>query len=148
MPLYFAYGANMDAAAMAARCPRSRALSTARIARWRFIITADGYASVVPDNRAMVHGVLWDIALGDMAALDRYEDVARGLYRKSQISALRAPHGSVRALIYLARATEPGPPRPGYLPAVVAAARDWSLPPSYIAYLESLAPDPRKERRP
>ncbi|HEY6732614.1 MAG TPA: gamma-glutamylcyclotransferase, partial [Roseiarcus sp.] len=26
MPLYFAYGSNMDVAAMARRCPRSKAL--------------------------------------------------------------------------------------------------------------------------
>jgi hypothetical protein len=30
MPLYFAYGSNMDAAAMRSRCPNSAALGTAR----------------------------------------------------------------------------------------------------------------------
>ena len=33
MPLYFAYGSNISAEAMARRCPRSKALNLARLAR-------------------------------------------------------------------------------------------------------------------
>ena len=62
MPLYFAYGSNMDRAAMAARCPASKALGSARLARHRFIVTSDSYASVVRDPRRTVWGLLWDIA--------------------------------------------------------------------------------------
>ncbi|RYE82539.1 MAG: gamma-glutamylcyclotransferase, partial [Hyphomicrobiales bacterium] len=36
MPLYFAYGANMDIAAMRERCPRSTPLGLARLPRHRF----------------------------------------------------------------------------------------------------------------
>ena len=40
MPLYFAYGSNMDVAAMAQRCPRSKLLGVARLPRHKvFIIT-------------------------------------------------------------------------------------------------------------
>ena len=49
MPLYFAYGSNMDEAAMRARCPKSRAVGLARLARHRFALMADGYATVVRD---------------------------------------------------------------------------------------------------
>lgn len=38
MPLYFAYGSNMDREAMRVRCPNSRALGRARLARHRFFI--------------------------------------------------------------------------------------------------------------
>ena len=51
MPLYFAYGANMDVAAMATRCPGAKPVGTARLPRHRFIITGDGYASVARDSR-------------------------------------------------------------------------------------------------
>ena len=51
MPLYFAYGLNMDPAGMADRCPNSRALGPARLPRHRFIVTTDGYASVIRDPR-------------------------------------------------------------------------------------------------
>ncbi len=149
MPLYFAYGANMDREAMAARCPQTRPLGRARLARHRLFVTTDGFASIRPDRRAMVYGALYDLALADVAALDRYEDVARGLYAKTTQLVLREPLGSARALVYVARAKEDGPPAPGYLEGVIAAARDWRLPPAYLTFLESLSPEFRKtdERR-
>ena len=51
MPLYFAYGSNMDAAAMAARCPGSRQLGCARLARHRLVVMAEGYLSLLRDPR-------------------------------------------------------------------------------------------------
>ncbi|MBI3274926.1 MAG: gamma-glutamylcyclotransferase, partial [Methylocystis sp.] len=134
MPLYFAYGANMDRAAMAARCPRSRALGVARLARHRFIIMAPGWASVAADPRADVHGVLWDLALSDVPALDRYEEIRRGLYRKVVQPVLREPSGFARALVYVGVTAQPCAPDPAYLASVIAAGRSWSLPAPYIAY--------------
>ena len=60
MPLYFAYGSNMDVAAMASRCPHSRPVGPARLMRHRFLVTSDGYASVQRDPAATVWGLLWD----------------------------------------------------------------------------------------
>ena len=70
MPLYFAYGSNMDAAAMAARCPRSQCVGRGRLAGFRTIVMASGFVSVEEDRRMCVHGVLWDVAVGDVAALE------------------------------------------------------------------------------
>ena len=56
MPLYFAYGSNMDRAAMVVRCPASTSLGPARLARHRPIVTAHGYAPVVRDPRRTVWG--------------------------------------------------------------------------------------------
>ncbi len=130
MPLYFAYGANMDRAAMARRCPQSRPLGAARLPRHRFMVTADGFASVIRDPRRTVHGVLWDLALSDLPALDRYEEVHRGLYVKITQPVI-GPEGPRRALVYLARSGEPGAPRPGYLEGVLQAAAEWDLPADY-----------------
>jgi gamma-glutamylcyclotransferase (GGCT)/AIG2-like uncharacterized protein YtfP len=131
MPLYFAYGANMDRDAMALRCPRSRALGRAKLARHRFIITRDGYASVLRDPRATVHGVIWDLALSDMRTLDKFEDVDRGLYAKIMQPVI-TEEGSRRALVYVGVNAEAGSPRAGYLEAVIAAAETWSLPPAHL----------------
>jgi hypothetical protein len=144
MPLCFAYGSNMDRAAMAARCPASKPLGPARLMRYRFAFMADGHGTVAPDPGGVVHGVLWDLALADMRALDAYEEVARGLYRKVMQPVLRAEGGSARALVYVGRADPAGRPRPGYLEGVIAAARDWSLPPRYIEGLERLLPRPSR----
>ena len=134
MPLYFAYGANMDAAAMALRCPVSRLIGGGSLPKHRFIIMREGYASVVRDPRHTVWGVLWDLDGADIPALDRYEGVAGGLYTKAAL-AIRSAEGVKRALIYRGCSTAPGRPRPGYLDAVLAAARAAQLPPAYLREL-------------
>lgn len=147
MPLYFAYGSNMDRAAMAARCPASKPLGSARLARHRFIVTGEGYASVVRDPRRTVWGLLWDIVFADMPALDRYESVASGLYDKLHQPVLTGG-GARRALIYVARGQATGQPRAGYLEGVAAAAREASLPEDYIREIEAWSPQVRAGERP
>jgi len=124
---------------MAVRCPKSRPLGLGRLARYRFAIMETGFATVVPDARAQVHGLLYDLAVADVASLDRYEEVGRGLYRKIVQPVLRAPVGSVRALVYLGTAPRGDAPAPGYVENIVASARALGLPAAYIAFLESFA---------
>ena len=139
MPLCFAYGSNMDVVAMSARCPASKPLGVARLMRFRFAIMPEGFGNVVPDPRATTHGVLWNIALGDMRALDAYEQVGQGLYRKVMQPVMKAGGGSARAIVYVGRG-EGGAPRPDYIAGVVAAARAWSLPEAHVRFLETFAP--------
>ncbi|ARN81847.1 gamma-glutamylcyclotransferase family protein [Methylocystis bryophila] len=139
MPLYFAYGTNMDRRAMEKRCPRSRPLGRARLARHRLFFMACGAASVMRDAKASVHGVLWELAPSDVGALDRYEEVGRGLYRKILTPVLREPTGSVHALIYLGAEPAPGAPRADHLATILAAAADWALPAAYVAYLQQFS---------
>jgi gamma-glutamylcyclotransferase (GGCT)/AIG2-like uncharacterized protein YtfP len=139
VPLYFAYGSNMDADAMARRCPASRPLVGARLARHRFAILQAGYATVERDPRSTVHGILYDLALADVPALDRYEDIARGLYRKIMRPVLRKQGGPVTALVYIGAGPSGGQPRPGYMEGVIAAAESAGLPAAYIAFLRSFA---------
>ena len=75
--LHFAYGSNMDAAAMRRRCPGAEPLGTARLHNWRFVVTRDGYASVTPAPGQVVHGVLWRLGARDLAAVNAYEAEAR-----------------------------------------------------------------------
>jgi hypothetical protein len=130
MPLYFAYGLNMDIADMARRAPHSRVLGPAVLKRHRFIIMAEGYASVVRDPRAEVHGLLWDLALADLRPLDRFEGLDRGLYAKITQPVVVAG-GARRALVYVAASVEPGRPKPGYLERILLAAAAAGLPEAY-----------------
>ncbi|NNM72898.1 gamma-glutamylcyclotransferase [Enterovirga sp. DB1703] len=139
MPLYFAYGSNMDREAMARRCPASKPLDLARLPRHRLVVMSEGYASVVRDPRRTVWGLLWDLALADVPALDRYEGVAGGLYTKVH-QAVIAEAGSRRALVYVGRDPGPGMPRPGYVEAVLAAGRSAGLPEGYLREIEALSP--------
>lgn len=140
MPFYFAYGSNMDEAAMRARCPKSQLLGRGRLARHRFALMADGYATVVRDPASEAHGLLFDLALSDVPALDRYEEVSRGLYSKAVQPVLRADGRPVRALVYIGAAPPaPGPAKkPDYMAGVIAAARSAELPAAYVDFLRSL----------
>ena len=71
--LHFAYGSNMDPASMRRRCPTAVAMGRARLNDWRFIVTRDGYASIVRAPGAVVHGVLWRLGPRDLAAINAYE---------------------------------------------------------------------------
>jgi len=137
MPLYFAYGANMDRAQMAQRCPRSTPLGLAMLARHRLAVMREGWLTAVRDAHARVHGVLWDLALADVATLDRFEGLAGGLYVKA-VQPVIAANGPKRALVYFGANSGPGRVRPPYLKEIVAAGRAWELPPQAIAALERL----------
>ena len=134
MPLYFAYGSNMDRAAMARRCPNSRPIGIARLMRHRFIISGDGYASVVRDPSRTVWGLLWDLALADVPPLDRYENLSGGLYTKAVLPVL-TPAGPRRAMTYLGRSAAYGAPKDGYVEGVLAAAQGAGLPAGYCREL-------------
>lgn len=136
MTLYFAYGANLDPVGMAHRCPNSTLLGLARLDHHRFIVMSDGYATVLPAPGSVVHGLLWDVAADDWAALDAYEDVDAGLYRRA-VSTVTGQDGLQPVTIYLASDNTVGTPAPGYMERVLAAADACGLPVVYRAELKS-----------
>ena len=138
MPLYFAYGANMDAGAMARRCPRSKALGPARLARHRLAVMREGWLTVTRDPGRAVHGVLWELALADVSALDRYEGMAQGLYAKLTQPVV-GERGARQAIVYVGANAGPGDARPDYIADVIAAARSWPLPAEAVEILERIA---------
>ena len=140
--LHFAYGSNMHRALMRRHAPGAEPLGTATLAGRRFIITADGYASVAPAAGHEVHGLVWRITPRDRVTLDAWESVEAGLYRAETLPVRRAdsPARLALALVYIARERPPGRPRSGYMEIVVEAARALNLPSSYIASLEQWLP--------
>ena len=138
MQLYFGYGSNMDAAQMRDRCPGATLLGIAVLKDHRLLITEDGYATVVAHEGGRVMGALWTLTEQDERALDDYEGIATGFYRRAS-ARVESDGQEVNALIYVAASTTPGRPRPGYLELVVAAARSLGLPAEYIAELARTA---------
>ncbi len=139
MTLHFAYGSNMSRSLMGARCPGARALGTATLSGWRFVIGPEGFGSIAPQPGGLVRGVLWRLTARDLAAVNAYESVDCGLYQRRR---LPVRHGDrrVSALVYIARQGGEGTPRPGYLRLVVEAARDWELPETYVRSLMRWSP--------
>jgi len=136
MPLVFAYGANMDVAAMASRCPRSK--------RWDPASDAPSpdsdarrLAHVTRDPHSRVHGI-YGTWRWPMSRLDRYEGVREGLYVK-RLQAVVADAAAKRALVYFGANTGPGILRADYLEALIAAARQWRLPAEALASLATFS---------
>jgi len=138
----FAYGSNMDQKAMALRCPKSKVLGAGRLMGHRLIVMEEGYASIVPERNAVVHGVIYDLAPSDVAPLDRYEEVARGLYRKAVLPVLKREGGSLRAMVYVGQGKEVGKegglPQASYWQPILDAAEEWAFPEPYLAHLRML----------
>jgi len=136
MTLYFAYGSNMSRAAMAARCPGAQALGVAELSGWRFII-GGGYASIAPMPGGEVFGILWRLTARDVAALNAYENIDSGLYRREQLT-VRHEGAAKSAMVYIGRGE--GRPRPGAVELIVEAAREWQLPRDYMRGLQRWLP--------
>jgi len=137
--LHFAYGSNMHRAVMRKHAPKAVALGVARLKDYRFLVTANGYASVVPHLRGCVYGLLWRLTVRDRVTLDLWENIAAGLYRAEMLPVIVAGKRR-RALTYVARVRPRGVPRPGYMEIVVAAARECELPADYVASLRRWLP--------
>lgn len=135
MTLHFAYGSNMSRKLMRRFAPDARPLGIAELRGYRFLVTADGYASVAPDRMATVYGVAWRISPRDRIKLDGWENVSAGLYMP-QILPVRLSGRRMPALVYVGRSGNGGTPKPGYMELVRAAAREWELP---AAYCEGLS---------
>jgi gamma-glutamylcyclotransferase (GGCT)/AIG2-like uncharacterized protein YtfP len=131
MTLYFAYGSNMNRAAMTRRCPDARAVGPATLEGYRFFVGLEGWGSVAPGAGGAVHGVLWRLTPRDMAVLHAYELLHQGLYDVRHLP-VRTERRCVRAMIYRLRRQVHGRARPGYVEMIAAAARGWKLPEPYI----------------
>ena len=123
---------------MARRCPRSKALGLARLERHRLAVMREGWLTAVRNPSSVVHGVLWDLALSDIVALDRYEGLPQGLYAKL-MQAVIAARGPKQAIVYFGVNTGPGVVGPAYIAEVLAVARSWPLPGEGVEALERLA---------
>jgi hypothetical protein len=129
--LHFAYGSNMSPVIMRRHAPHARPLGVATLPEHRFVIVAQGYASVAPRRAGTVYGVLWQLTPRDCVTLAAWENIAGGLYRAATLPVRHAGRRRM-ALVYLARSRQEAVPRAGYMEVVIAAALEWQLPDVYI----------------
>lgn len=129
--LYFAYGSNLHHAGMRDRCPAAVPLGRASLPGHALAFRL--WADVVPCPGSRVLGGLWRVTPACAAALDDYEDVAGGLYRRLVLPVVVAATGDrVEALVYRMAATHEAPPEPGYLATIVAGCGDFGLDPAPV----------------
>ena len=145
LPPYFAYGSNMASSQMAERCPGAVLLGTARLPGYRLAFDAWSnrrgglVADVLPNPGSDVWGVLWRVTEEHAAALDRYEGVARGQYRRETVPVESAAGEAVEAFAYvICDPGEEGPTTEGYRALLLEGAREHGLPPAWVKAIEEV----------
>ena len=134
---YFAYGSNMSAGQMHARCPGAKAVGPARLDGWRFFVNKRGTASIRRADGHSVHGVIWRVGHVCVATLDRFEGIRLGRYHVREVT-LDHLGEKLRGFVYVGAHLSEGRPIRAYLEGVVIpAARAWGLPNDYIDELDS-----------
>src|SRR3954471_16290001 len=97
MTLYFAYGSNLNEAAMAHRCPKSRKVGPFKLSRARLVFR--GVADIEYHKTGKCPGGLWEITRECEKALDRYEGVNTGLYQKVYLKARIRDTGQMKNIL-------------------------------------------------
>ena len=115
--LYFAFASNLVTAQMAERCPGAEPRGVAALEDHRFRIGRRGYATVIGEPGATVHGMLWDLSPQHEAALEQ------------------------KAIVYVAGDPARGNAVAGYMEKVVAAAEAHALPAAYVDELRGWLPN-------
>ena len=138
--MYAAYGSNMDPAQMARRCPHSPQRGTGWLQGWRLTFGGEdlgwegALATVVEAGGERVFVVLYELSEPDEQALDRWDGVTLGYYRKSKVR-VSTLDSDVLAWLYVLNGYEGGLPAARYLGIMADAAEAAGAPDDYVASL-------------
>lgn len=144
--IYFAYGSNLCRRQMAKRCPGATMMEMAELEGYRLCFPrrsmdwGGGVAGIEPAEEGRVEGGLWRVESHHLVALDEYEGVAEGHYRRRLMPVAGATE-RVIAWTYFAVPERESPylPSPAYRSALVRGAVDFGLSWPYRRHLEGLS---------
>lgn len=138
--LYFAYGSNLNVSQMAQRCPAAVPHRGLRVNDWRLVFRR--VADLEPAAGQQVVGGLWKVTRACEQALDRYEGIHHGLYRKVLF---RLPAGEI-AFMYLMNGGGRDVPPAYYYDAILTGYGDWGfdVKPLRYALIEASAESRRR----
>jgi hypothetical protein len=144
MSLYAAYAGNLDPRLMARRAPHSPLRGTGWITGWRLTFGGEemgwegALATIVEAashaRPSEVFVALYDIAPMDEEALDRWEGVGMGIYRRTRIR-VHTLDGDLLAWAYVLNGYEGGLPSARYLGELADAAESAGAPHDYVMEL-------------
>jgi hypothetical protein len=116
--LYLAYGSNLHTGQMAQRCPAAKPLYAFDLPDWELVFRS--VADIVRAPGKSVPVAVWEITDACEVALDRYEGVKSGLYRKEYVQIDEGP-----ALVYLMNDTSIYPPGNFYYRTIEQGYEHW-----------------------
>jgi gamma-glutamylcyclotransferase (GGCT)/AIG2-like uncharacterized protein YtfP len=158
MVTYFAYGSNMLAQRLQARCTSARALGLAFIEGFELEFSKkskdnSGKATLVESSNplARVFGVVYQIADCEIEALDKIEGRGQGYEREQVLVVLHPDGGKIPVTTYIGVTgylDQTLQPYDWYMDLIVKGAEQQGLPLDYLHALESIAiqPDPNIKR--
>src|SRR5205807_6192947 len=106
VPLYAAYGSNMDPAQMMQRAPHSPMAGTGWLVGWRLTFGAEdltwegSLATIVEDPDSQVFVVIYDMTPEDETLLDSGEGSELGLHKKIRLR-VQTMDGSILAWLHV-----------------------------------------------
>jgi gamma-glutamylcyclotransferase (GGCT)/AIG2-like uncharacterized protein YtfP len=142
VPLYAAYGSNLDPVRMGERCPHSPLRATGWLEGWRLTFGGEEHgwdgalATIVQDTFERVFVAVYDVTDDDESVLDGWESADSGLYRKTRVR-VATMIGEQLAWAYVLDAYEGGLPSAGYLGVLADAAQAADAPVDYVAALRA-----------
>lgn len=130
--LYFAYGSNLNKAAMYRRCPDAKPVGKFTLNDARLVFR--GVADVIREPGAICAGGIWRITDRCERALDLYEGCRgdNGMYRKVYLPIKGDRKGETRLMLYVMNSSGIMPPSVGYLATIEQGYRDFKLDPSSL----------------
>lgn len=142
MPLYAAYGSSLDSRQMLRRAPHSPLRGTGWLAGWRLTFGGEdlgwdgSLATVVEDPAEQVYVALYDVTGADESAMDDWEGLGIGIYRKIRVRA-HTLDGEELAWVYVLDGYEGGLPSARYLGQLAEAAEVAGAPHDYVVALRA-----------
>jgi len=142
VPLYAAYGSNMDPAQMLRRCPHSPEAGTGWIRGWRLTFGGEelgwegALPTIVPADGHDVFVALYDVSAEDQRLLDAWEGADTDLYMTMRVR-VHTLTGDELAWTYVLDAFEGGLPSARTIGLIADAAQAAAAPDDYIAALRS-----------
>lgn len=140
MPLYAAYGTNMDPARMGERCPHSPLRTTGWLTGWRMTFGGEEHGwdgalvTIVEDPLEQVFVAVYDVSEDDEDRLDAWAPADSGLYLKTRVR-VSTLVGELVTWTYVLAAYEGGLPSASYLGVLADAAEAADAPADYVAAL-------------
>lgn len=124
MTLYFAYGANMNIRAMNHRCPAAEPIG--KFTLLDSVLLFRGVADCIYRKDVVCIGALWRITDACERALDRFEGIAGGFYRKEYVEI--EGHPEPQMMLYVMNSTGIFPPSQTYAETIRQGYRDFKIP--------------------
>ena len=148
---YFSYGSNLSKQQMLRRTGSVPTSFVARLTNYRLafrkvLASDDVFATIIPAEGSIVHGVAYCCSPHAMVQLDRWEGVAENCYRRESVSVETHDGKNLSCIVYIGEAFAMGPsfpgpayPSPAYLNSILTGAQEHQLPADYIQSIELLA---------